>query len=103
MVDSYGTPTPSTFRSAGPTPDLLVDKTALANVKFDPSPEGMQVMAIMFPAALGAMYAHYFNTAIATKNFTPRTQQEKALAAGVNNKLVATMAGHGRILLNMTS
>eukprot|EP00966_Prymnesium_polylepis_P197636 4579920-Prymnesium_polylepis.1 len=60
-------------------------------------------MAIMFPAALGAMYAHYFNKAIATKNVTLRTQQDEALAAGVYNKLVATMAGHGRILLNMTS
>ena len=77
MVDSYGTPTPSTFWSAGPTPDLLVDKTALANVKFDPTPEGMQVMAIMFPAALGAMYAHYFNTAIAAKDFTLHTQHDE--------------------------
>eukprot|EP00966_Prymnesium_polylepis_P168730 3901680-Prymnesium_polylepis.1 len=61
-------------------------------------------MAIMSPVALGAIYAHYFNTAIATENFALHTQQDEALAAGVyNNKLVATMAGHGRILLNMTS
>ena len=63
----------------------------------------MQVMAIMFPAALGAMYAHYFNTAIAAKDFTLHTQQDEALAAGIYNKLVTTMAGHGRILLNMTA
>jgi hypothetical protein len=83
MAASYGTPTPGKIRSAGPTPDLLVDKSALANVKFDPTPEGMQVMAIMFPAALGAMYAHYFNTAIAAKDFTLHTQQDEALAAGM--------------------
>eukprot|EP00966_Prymnesium_polylepis_P050215 1162316-Prymnesium_polylepis.1 len=103
MAASYGTPTPGTIRSAGPTPGLLVDKTALANVKFDPTSEGMQVMAIMFPAALGAMYAHYFNMAIATKHFTLRKQQDEALAAGIYNKLITTMAGHGRILLNMTA
>ena len=71
MAASYGTPTPSTFRSPGPTPDFLVDKTALAHLKFDPTPEGMQVMAILLPAALGASYAHFFNKAIATKDFRP--------------------------------
>ena len=58
MAASFGTPTPTTIRAAGPSPDVLVDKTALGNVVFEPTPEGMQVMAITFPAALGAMYAH---------------------------------------------
>jgi hypothetical protein len=103
MVDSYGTPTPSTLRSPGPTPDFLVDKTALTHLKFEPTPEGMQVMGILFPAALGAMYANFFNKAITTKDFELRTRQDVALAAGVYNKLVVTMSGHGRVLLNMTA
>eukprot|EP00966_Prymnesium_polylepis_P289376 6684597-Prymnesium_polylepis.1 len=50
-------------------------------------------MAILFPAALGAMYAHFFTTAIATKDFELRTRQDVALAVGVYNKLVVTMFG----------
>eukprot|EP00966_Prymnesium_polylepis_P106797 2472261-Prymnesium_polylepis.2 len=51
MAASYGTPT-SGKAVAGPTPEELVDKGALAGVKFDPTSEGMQVMAITLPAAL---------------------------------------------------
>ena len=103
MAASFGTPTPTTIRAAGPSPDVLVDKTALGNVIFEPTPEAMQVMAITFPAALGAMYAHYFHTAIDGKDFDLHTAQHKALAEGIYNKLVATMHQHPRVLLNMTS
>ena len=102
MAASYGTPTPTTIRAAGPSPDALVDKTALGNVIFEPTPEGMQVMAITFPAALGAMYAHYFHTAIDAKDFELHTAQHKALAEGIYNKLVATMHQHKRAMLNIT-
>ena len=99
MAASYGTPTPTTIRAAGPSPD----KTALGNVIFEPTAEGMQVMAITFPAALGAMYAHYFHTAIDAKDFEMHSAQHKALAEGIYNKLVATMHQHKRVMLNMTT
>eukprot|EP00966_Prymnesium_polylepis_P043884 1016931-Prymnesium_polylepis.1 len=62
--------------SAGPTPDELVDKGVLAGVKFDPTAEGMQVMAITFPAALGTMYAQFLNNRLKTKDFILRTTRE---------------------------
>ena len=103
MAASYGTPTPTTLRGAGPTPDCLVDKTALGHVVFDPTPEGMQVMAITFPAAMGAMYAGYFNSVLASKDFEIRSAQQQALSEGIYNKLIATMHQHPRVMLNMTT
>ena len=104
MAASYGTPTPvlRPVRFAGaparrPTANLLVDKRPrarrLGNVKFDPTPKGVEVMAITFPAALGAMYAHLSSYQDGDRRqglHTLHTQQHEALAEGIYNKLVTT-------------
>ena len=97
MAASYGTPTPTTIRAAGPSPEALVDRTALGNVVFEPTAEGMQVMAITFPAALGPMYATYFHTAIDAKDFDLHTAQHvrrspKAYTTSSSRRCTSTSA-----------
>ena len=95
MAASHG---PVPFYGPPPTPDSLVNKTALAGLVFSTDPKKFRTYTLQFKSAIGAQYKITLERAIEASDFGPTSAAAIVLHSAIFDMLVLTFKGEDDVL-----
>jgi hypothetical protein len=87
--------------AAAPSPISMINHRAMANIKIDLTPEGMQAFEILFPAALGALLTATLNHSLANACKPAESPEELSLFAMIFDQLVLCLSDNPKVLVTL--
>jgi hypothetical protein len=89
--------------AAAPSPVSLINHRAMANIKVDLTPEGMQAFEILFPAALGPLLATTLRRSLQNACKAAGSQEENALFNMIYDQLIICLSNEPKVLVTLHS